>query len=188
MALKLVELRGTLRVCEQVQFSRDGNFLYTGARRDPDIFCWDVRFTSDVVYRMQRQAASTNQRIQFDIEPNGRHLATGMPHCFSEDLMLNFFCIICGSPNHNEHSRWGAGGTDGKLLVFDLRTGEPIASHNAAADTLNGVQFHPFLPLAATASGAQSLYKLHSALMPSGVFAVESTPIQSVLFRTSDLD
>ncbi len=67
-----------LRGCEQVQFSRDGNFLYTGARRDPDIFCWDVRFTSDVVYRMQRQTASTNQRVQFDIEPSGRHLATGM--------------------------------------------------------------------------------------------------------------
>ena len=64
---------------EQVQFSRDGNFLYTGARRDTDIFCWDVRFTSDVVYRMQRQTAATNQRIQFDIEPCGRHLATGVP-------------------------------------------------------------------------------------------------------------
>jgi WD40 repeat protein len=47
-----------------------------------------------------------------------------------------------------------AGGTDGKVLVFDLRTGEPVASHTASADTLNGFQFHPFLPLAATASGA----------------------------------
>ena len=27
----------------QVQFSRDGNYLYTGTRRDGDIFCWDVR-------------------------------------------------------------------------------------------------------------------------------------------------
>lgn len=48
----------------------------------------------------------------------------------------------------------GAGGTDGKVLVFDLRTGEPVASHTASADTLNGFQFHSFLPLAATASGA----------------------------------
>ncbi len=68
-----------LCTCKQVQFSRDGNFLYTGARRDPDIFCWDVRFTSDVVYRMQRETVATNQRVQFDIEPCGRHLATGMP-------------------------------------------------------------------------------------------------------------
>lgn len=66
--------------------------------------------------------------------------------------------FLSGSEKGDENRRWGAGGTDGKLLVFDLRTGEPVASHNAAADTLNGVQFHPFLPLAATASGAGSLY------------------------------
>ncbi|KAK9906702.1 hypothetical protein WJX75_006470 [Coccomyxa subellipsoidea] len=117
----LYVLQGQKGGITQVQFSRDGNFLYTGARRDPDIFCWDVRFTSDVMYRMQRETVATNQRIQFDIEPCGRHLATG--------------------------------GTDGKVLVFDLRTGEPVASHTASADTLNGFQFHPFLPLAATASG-----------------------------------
>jgi hypothetical protein len=47
-----------------------------------------------------------------------------------------------------------AGGTDGKVQVFDLRTGEPVASHTVAADTVNGFHFHPFLPLAAIASGA----------------------------------
>lgn len=62
----------------QVKFSADGNFLYTGARKDPDILCWDVRYTSDVVYRLQRDTADTNQRIQFDIEPMGRHLTTGL--------------------------------------------------------------------------------------------------------------
>lgn len=61
----------------QVKFSADGNFLYTGARKDPEIMCWDVRYTSEVVYTMQRDTADTNQRIQFDIEPVGRHLATG---------------------------------------------------------------------------------------------------------------
>ena len=62
----------------QVKFSADGNFLYTGARKDPDILCWDVRYTSDIVYSLQRDTADTNQRIQFDIEPVGRHLTTGM--------------------------------------------------------------------------------------------------------------
>ena len=61
----------------QVKFSADGNFLYTGARKDPDILCWDIRYTSDVVYRLQRDTSDTNQRVQFDIEPMGRHLATG---------------------------------------------------------------------------------------------------------------
>jgi hypothetical protein len=65
----------------QVQFSRDGNFLYTGARRDADLFCWDVRFAADVVYRLQREAKGTNQRIHFDIEPCGRHLASGEWPC-----------------------------------------------------------------------------------------------------------
>ena len=61
----------------QVKFSADGNFLYTGARKDPEIMCWDVRYTSEVVYTLHRDTADTNQRIQFDIEPVGRHLATG---------------------------------------------------------------------------------------------------------------
>lgn len=67
----------TPRCVLQVKFSADGNFLYTGARQDPDIFCWDVRYTSDVVYRLQRDTANTNQRVHFDIEPMGRHLTTG---------------------------------------------------------------------------------------------------------------
>ena len=65
----------------QVKFSADGNFLYTGARKDPEIMCWDVRYTSEVVYTLQRDTADTNQRIQFDIEPVGRHLATGECAC-----------------------------------------------------------------------------------------------------------
>ena len=137
----------------QVQFSSDGNFLFSGARQDPSLMVWDVRYSSGEVYRLhvgtwavhpypsvcasthrphinatqsvflsvtacttrltlgwtpayapaardrdtaadvrlsccvlalvrllvrlQRETATTNQRIQFDIEPCGRHLATG---------------------------------------------------------------------------------------------------------------
>ncbi|XP_074272139.1 uncharacterized protein LOC141596039 [Silene latifolia] len=60
-----------------VQFSKDGNYLYTGARKDPYIMCWDVRNTVDVVYKLYRSSEQTNQRISFDIEPCGRHLGTG---------------------------------------------------------------------------------------------------------------
>ena len=45
------------------------------------------------------------------------------------------------------------GGVDGNILTFDLTTGEQIASFQAASDTVNGFQFHPYLPLAAAASG-----------------------------------
>ena len=77
----------------QVLWSPDGNFLYTGARRDGDIICWDVRGSLEPLYRMQRDTRSTNQRIQFSIEPCGRHLATGTAdgviaaHCAS-------FCTV----------------------------------------------------------------------------------------------
>ena len=61
----------------QVQFSPDGNFLYTGARQNTAIMCWDIRNTGQVLYTMQRDTRHTNQRVQFSIEPCGRHLATG---------------------------------------------------------------------------------------------------------------
>ena len=62
----------------QVLFSKDGNFLYTGARRDTCIQCWDIRSTQNALYTIQRDTPTTNQRISFDIEPCGRHLATGV--------------------------------------------------------------------------------------------------------------
>eukprot|EP00258_Populus_trichocarpa_P039007 XP_024455026.1 telomerase Cajal body protein 1 isoform X1 [Populus trichocarpa] len=34
-----------------VQFSKDGNYLYTGGRKDPYILCWDVRKAVEVVYK-----------------------------------------------------------------------------------------------------------------------------------------
>ena len=46
-----------------------------------------------------------------------------------------------------------AGGSKGRVQVFDLQDGQEVGSYPAAADTVNGFQFHPFLPLAATASG-----------------------------------
>lgn len=90
----------------QVKFSADGNFLYTGARKDPDILCWDVRHTSDVVYRLQRDTADTNQRIQFDIEPVGRHLASGayyLTSVNSQGIALLTWPLLC--PSHDPKTR-----------------------------------------------------------------------------------
>ena len=39
------------------------------------------------------------------------------------------------------------------VRVFDLRDGSEVASFWAAHDTVNGFEFHPYLPFAATASG-----------------------------------
>ncbi|XP_009768009.1 uncharacterized protein LOC107788521 isoform X2 [Nicotiana tabacum] len=60
-----------------VQFSKDGNYLYTGGRKDPYILCWDIRKTVEIVYKLYRSSETTNQRIYFDIEPQGQHLGSG---------------------------------------------------------------------------------------------------------------
>jgi WD40 repeat protein len=55
-----------------------GTYLYTGARRDGEILCWDVRNPdAGCLYRMRRASDKTNQRIGFDVEFSGRHLVTG---------------------------------------------------------------------------------------------------------------
>ncbi|KAF6163304.1 hypothetical protein GIB67_025168 [Kingdonia uniflora] len=111
-----------------VQFSRDGNYLYTGGRKDPYILCWDIRNTVDIVYKLYRSSEYTNQRILFDIEPCGRHLGTG--------------------------------GQDGQVHIYDLQTGQWVASFQAASDTVNGFSFHPFLPMSASSSGHRRFSKL----------------------------
>ncbi|XP_070051727.1 uncharacterized protein [Nicotiana tomentosiformis] len=60
-----------------VQFSKDGNYLYSGGRKDPYILCWDIRKTVEIVYKLYRSSETTNQRIYFDIEPQGQHLGSG---------------------------------------------------------------------------------------------------------------
>ncbi|KAM3311117.1 hypothetical protein ACQJBY_031661 [Aegilops geniculata] len=117
----LYVLHGQLGGVTQVLFSKDGNYLYTGGRKDPYILCWDIRNTVDIVYKLYRSCDTTNQRVQFDIEPCGKHLATG--------------------------------GQDGMVHIYDLQGGQWVTGFQAAADTVNGFSFHPYLSLATTSSG-----------------------------------
>ncbi|XP_058114163.1 uncharacterized protein LOC131257018 isoform X2 [Magnolia sinica] len=117
----LYVLHGQMGGVTHVLFSKDGNYLYTGGRKDPYILCWDIRNTAGIVYKLYRSSEFTNQRIFFDIEPCGRHLGTG--------------------------------GQDGQVHIYDLQSGQWIASFQAASDTANGFCFHPSLPMAASSSG-----------------------------------
>jgi WD40 repeat protein len=74
---QLALLHGHAGGVTHARFSPDGNYLYTGARRDAHVLCWDIRATAGVVYRLRRATEDTNQRVAFDIEPCGRHLASG---------------------------------------------------------------------------------------------------------------
>ncbi|XP_068639454.1 uncharacterized protein [Aristolochia californica] len=73
----LYVLHGQTGGVTHVLFSKDGNYLYTGGRKDPYILCWDIRNTVQIVYKLYRSTEQTNQRVLFDIEPCGRHLGTG---------------------------------------------------------------------------------------------------------------
>ena len=50
-----------------------------------------------------------------------------------------------------------AGDGDGHVRWFDLRDGSEVGGFAAAADTVNGLSMHPFLPLLATATGQRRL-------------------------------
>lgn len=63
--------------CQHAEACRCGNFLYSGARKDESILCWDVRHTGECVYQLQHRHGGSNQRMAFDIEPCGRHLVAG---------------------------------------------------------------------------------------------------------------
>ncbi|XP_010449051.1 PREDICTED: telomerase Cajal body protein 1-like [Camelina sativa] len=75
-----------------VQFSKDGNYLYTGGRKDPYILCWDMRKSVETVYKLYRATENTNQRVFFDIEPCGRHLGTG-----GQDGLVHMYDLQTGN-------------------------------------------------------------------------------------------
>lgn len=60
--------------------------------------------------------------------------------------------LPCGISSHLDLSL-SAGGQDGYVKIFDLRTGSETASFEATDDTVNGFHFHPSLPLALLTSG-----------------------------------
>ncbi len=146
------------------------------------MFCWDVRHTLNSLYVLSRDTARTNQRIGFDIEPAGKHLATGGcggrvqasgaarrgaaqhgPRRCDRPLRLDT-ARMSGSGPHcafREVHRSVLGGlwlTACTLAyrasqVFDLAEGCEVQGCAVAGDPVNGVAFHPCLDLMACASG-----------------------------------
>lgn len=76
-----------------MEFSVDGNYLYTGARKDGSLFCWDARYLTGAVYTIRRESTRTNQKIYFDVEPSGRHLASG-----GDDGRVSIYDLRDGKP------------------------------------------------------------------------------------------
>lgn len=110
-------------------FSPDGNYLYTGGRKDSEILCWDLREPGKVVFSLKRNVA-TNQRIYFDLDQSGRYLLSG-----DTEGVVSVWDTHTAPPDGNE-----------KLLQPQLR-------FQAYWDCTNGISIHPFMPLLATSSG-----------------------------------
>ncbi|GIL92819.1 hypothetical protein Vretimale_19220 [Volvox reticuliferus] len=123
----LLILTGNRGGLTQVMFSSDGNYLYTGARQDDQMFCWDVRSTYEAVYTMQRDTAKTNQRIQFDIEPCGKHLITG--GC---DGAVTIFDLQSGT--QVDHQRIAADTVNGAVFHPSLDLLATASGHRRYAD------------------------------------------------------
>lgn len=112
-----------------LMFSPDGNYLYTGGRKDPEIVCWDLREPGKVLFSLKRNVA-TNQRIYFDLDPSGRFLLSG-----DTDGLVSVWDTHCTPYGSTE-----------ELQPAHL-------TFQAHWDCTNGVSVHPFLPLLATSSG-----------------------------------
>lgn len=57
-------------------FSLDGLRLYSGARKDNELICWDLRVPGRPLFCLQRQSNS-NQRIYLDLSRCGTWLVSG---------------------------------------------------------------------------------------------------------------
>ncbi|KAM4714799.1 telomerase Cajal body protein 1 [Anableps anableps] len=110
-------------------FSPDGNYLYTGGRKDPEILCWDLRDPGKVVFSLKRNVA-TNQRIYFDLDPSGRYLLSG-----DTEGAMSVWDTQTAPPEGSE-----------ELL-------QPRIRFQAHWDCTNGISVHPFMPILATSSG-----------------------------------
>uniref|UniRef100_F7DDC2 Telomerase Cajal body protein 1 n=1 Tax=Callithrix jacchus TaxID=9483 RepID=F7DDC2_CALJA len=107
-------------------FHPDGNRFFSGARKDAELLCWDLRQPGYPLWSLSREV-TTNQRIYFHVDPTGQFLVSGST---SGAVQV-----------------WDTGGpgNDGKP--------EPVLSFLPQKDCTNGVSLHPSLPLLATASG-----------------------------------
>lgn len=59
-----------------IKFSRSGQYVYAGCRKDEWVYCWDIRNTSEEVYKYKRDCP-TSQRLYFDLDPTDQFLAVG---------------------------------------------------------------------------------------------------------------
>jgi hypothetical protein len=98
------------------------------------VWCRDIRHTAAPLFTCRRQH-STNQRLQFDIDPCSCYVATG-----DETGVVRIYDI----------REEGSEPTAAPPHVADM----PVGGRGPGA-VCNSVCFHPFLPVLATGSGSR---------------------------------
>lgn len=129
-----------------MKFSWDGTKLFTGSRKEHEIFCWDIRYLSTVLYSLRRDS-DTNQRIYFDTNFYTNYLVSG-----GQDGHVRFYDLgeIANSIETN---------SDGSGDSSESR--QPTFAFKAHQDCVNGVALHPFYPLLASCSGERKFRALN---------------------------
>lgn len=62
----------------QIEFSPCGTKLFSAVRRNNEFLCWDLRNPGTILYSLQGRQSDTNQRIQFNLAPGGKHIVSGL--------------------------------------------------------------------------------------------------------------
>uniref|UniRef100_A0A6I8N711 Telomerase Cajal body protein 1 n=1 Tax=Ornithorhynchus anatinus TaxID=9258 RepID=A0A6I8N711_ORNAN len=112
-------------------FHPDGHRLFSGARKDGELLCWDVRQPSRALLALGREV-TTNQRIYFDLDVTGQFLVSGS---------------TAGAVHVWDTGQLPPGAAD------EGGDPPPLLTFSPQRDCTNGVSLHPSLPLLATASG-----------------------------------
>lgn len=114
-----------------LMFSSDGNKLFSGARKDSNLYCWDMRNPGKILQVFKRDV-QTNQRIYFDLIQNK---------------------YLCSGNNKGTIQLWNAN-------EFDLSVvSEPeLNEFKVHDDCVNGVSYNVQYSLLATSSGQRKFY------------------------------
>lgn len=60
-----------------VKFAANGVHVWTSARRNNQLLCWDLRMLHEEPVFSVTRPGMTNQRLYFDLDTSGRYVATG---------------------------------------------------------------------------------------------------------------
>lgn len=144
-----------------LKWSPCGRYLWAGGRQSDSILCWDVRQTGQCAGMVSR-ALSSNQRMAFDLDPWGAHLATGSE---DGDILVydtaTFELVRRMRPSSGDGQRSSDGGAKHGVCGGDdgdTARDSDDGSRDIDNSCVNGVMFHPYCSLLLSSSGQRAFH------------------------------